>query len=89
MDRKEIKFLFNYLENNQKYLTSLQYEFIISLKKHYNTTWVLTKNQVECLIEIKGSIPSRIQLKTAYVHESDKRPAQYSSYDNLLTYRPY
>jgi hypothetical protein len=79
MDRHEIRFLLNYLENNPVFLNSLQYDFIVALKDHYKWTGVLTKKQEECLNDIKGHIPS-LSLEEAEC-ESDKYPAQYSSFD--------
>ena len=85
MDRQEIKFLLNYLENNPEHLNSLQHEFITSLKVHYKATGFLTKRQVEWLHEIKEYIPSMILGNAVYESESDKYAAQYSSLD-YLTY---
>lgn len=64
-------------------MTSLQYEFIDSLKKHYKTTDVLTKMQVEWLYEMKGYIPSMVSEKSVYKSETENYPAQYSSVDYL------
>ncbi len=84
MDRQEIKFLLNYLENNPKHLNSLQHEFITTLKEHYKSTGVLTQRQIECLYEIKDYIPSAVMQEEA-VYESEY-PAQYSSFDSGITY---
>ena len=81
MDRQEIKYLLNYPENYPGHLNSLQNEFIASLKEHYKSTGVLTKRQVECLNEIKEYIPSLVLEEAVYETESDKYPAQYSSFD--------
>lgn len=81
MDRQEIKFLLNYLENNQKQLNSLQYEFMASLKKQYWSTGFLTQRQVECLYAIKEHIPSLV-LQEVVTEESDNYHAQYSSHDS-------
>lgn len=53
MDYKEIKHLFNYLDNNRKKFTALQLEFIDSLKKHYKITGLLTSIQMESLLGLK------------------------------------
>lgn len=86
MDRKEINFLFNYLENNSRHLNSLQHEFVVSLKQHYKSTGVLTKRHVECLYVIKEYIPSLVPESAVYETESDKYPAQYSSVDYLTPF---
>jgi uncharacterized membrane protein YgaE (UPF0421/DUF939 family) len=87
MDRKEIKFLFNYLENNRKHLNSLQHNFITSSKDYYNATSVLTKRQVECLNEMKDYINSQALEETDLKTGSDIYQAQYSSYDHLSPFR--
>ena len=86
MDRQEIKFLLNYMENHPEHLNSLQHEFIVTLKDHYNATGVLTKRQVECIYEIKEYIPSLVMKEAVYESEYDKYPAQYSSLDYLTSY---
>jgi uncharacterized protein YbaR (Trm112 family) len=86
MDRQEINFLLNYLENNSRHLNSLQHEFVVSLKEHYKSTGVLTKRQIECLYAIKEYIPLLVAESAVYESEYDKYPAQYSSFDNLTTF---
>jgi hypothetical protein len=86
MNRQEIKFLLNYLENNPEHLNSLQHEFIASSKEHFKSTGVLTKRQRDCLYEIKEYIPSRIREKAVHESESDKYQAQYSSFDCLTSF---
>lgn len=86
MNRQEINFLLNYLENNPKHLNSLQHEFITSSKEHYKSTGVLTKRQRECLYQIKEYIPSLVQEEAVYESESDKYQAQYSSFDCLTSF---
>lgn len=87
MDLKEIKLLFNYLENNREHLNSLHHEFIATLKKHYNATGVLTKRQVEGLYQIKDYIPSLVIKEDVSEPESDKYHAQYSSFDHMTPFR--
>ncbi|HLP74174.1 MAG TPA: hypothetical protein VK155_14810 [Bacteroidales bacterium] len=58
MDYKEIKQLFNFLESNRKNLTSLQQEFIDSLRQHYRITGILTSVQTESLNNLKEKINS-------------------------------
>jgi uncharacterized protein (DUF2132 family) len=87
MDRHEIKFLLNYLENNPAYLNSLQYEFIVKLKENYRWTGVITKKQVECLNDIKGYLPFYSQKQTVHETESDKYQAQFSSFDHFTTFK--
>jgi uncharacterized protein YbaR (Trm112 family) len=86
MDFQEIKFLLNYLENNPKYLNSVQNKFIASTKENYKSTRVLTKRQLECLYAIKEYIPSLMSKEADYESESDKYPAQYSSCDYLTPF---
>jgi len=82
MDRKEIYFLLNYLENNMKELNSLQHEFINSLKTQYRSTGVLTQRQVESLYAIKEHILSPVLEKSVIESDSDTYQAQYSSLDS-------
>jgi hypothetical protein len=82
MDRKEIFFLLNYLENNLKKLNSLQHEFINSSKIQYRSTGVLTQRQVESLYAIKEQIPSPALEKSVNESNSDTYQAQYSSFDS-------
>jgi hypothetical protein len=82
MDRKEIFFLLNYLENNMKELNSLQHKFINSLKVQYRSTGVLTQRQVESLYAIKEHIPSPAMEKSVNESDSDTYHAQYSSFDS-------
>ena len=86
MDPLEIKILLNYLEKNPVYLNAIQYEFIVALKDHYKWTGVITKKQEECLNDIKGHIPSQVMEETVYESESDKYPAQYSSFDSSVPF---
>lgn len=58
MDYKEIKALFNFLEGNRKNLSSLQQEFIDSLRQHYKITGILTSVQVESLLHLKEKVDS-------------------------------
>ncbi|MGE5419916.1 MAG: hypothetical protein ACM3UT_07000 [Chloroflexota bacterium] len=58
MDYKEIKQLFNYLENNRNHFSSLQLEFIDSLRKQYKVTGLLTSVQSESLIDLREKINS-------------------------------
>lgn len=53
MDYKEIKQLFNYLDSNRKNFTSLQLEFIDSLRKQYKVTGLLTSVQTESLLDLR------------------------------------
>ena len=87
MDRLEFKILLNYLENNQEHLSTLQHEFIVSLKEHYETTGVLTKRQVEFLYDLKEYIGSLVLEKDIHEPESDKYAAQYSSFDHFSAFR--
>jgi hypothetical protein len=87
MARKEIILLLNYLENNRGYLNPIQYEYIASLKKHYQATDVLTKSQVEWLYEMKRYIPTLAIERAVNESESDNYHAQYSSFDHLTAYR--
>jgi hypothetical protein len=82
MDRKEIFFLLNYLENNLKELNSLQHAFIVSLKAQYRSTGVLTQRQVESLYAIKEHILSPSLEKSVPESDSDTYHAQYSSLDS-------
>jgi hypothetical protein len=86
MDRQEIKFLLNYLENNLKQLNSLQHEFLVSLKANYRATGVMTKRQVEGLHEIKEYIRSLTMKESVYESDSDKYQSLYSSFDSLVHY---
>jgi len=82
MDRQEIKLLLNYLENNTKHLTSLQYKFIASLKEHYKSTGFLAKKEVESLYEIKELMTSVFSQEDESVYsETDKYQPQYSTFD--------
>ena len=85
MDRQEIKFLINYIENNPEHLNPLQNEFIAALKEHYKSTGVLTKRQAECLNEIKEFIPLVME-EAVYESETDKYSAQYSSFNSLAPF---
>lgn len=58
MDYKEIKLLFNYLENNRKNLSGLQLEFIDSLRQHFKITGLLTSIQLESLLNLKEKVNS-------------------------------
>ena len=82
MDRKEIYFLLNFLENNLKELNSLQHKFINSVKIQYSSTGVLTQKQVESLNAIKEQIPIPTLEKTVNESNSDTYQAQYSSFDS-------
>jgi hypothetical protein len=86
MDRQEIKFLLNYLENNLKHLNTLQHNFFASLKANYRATGVMTKRQVEGLHEIKEYIRSLNMRESVYESESDKYQSLYSSFDSLVQY---
>lgn len=86
MDRKEIKFILNYLDNNLEKLNTLQLEFLATLKKQYNATGVLTKKQAEFLYDLKEYIPSLAQDKPVFESESDNYRAQYSSFDHLTAF---
>jgi hypothetical protein len=82
MDRKELKLLFNYLENNTKHLTHLQKTFLIKLTEKYSLTGVITKKEVECLNELKEYIPSATRETNSVLDpEADRYQAQYSSFD--------
>jgi hypothetical protein len=81
MDRQEIKILFNYLDNNRKHLNTLQNEFLVSAKKIYNATAVLTQRQLEFLYDMKELISSTLQKEVVF--ESGSYREQYSSYDSL------
>jgi len=87
MARKEIILLLNYLENKRGYLSPIQFEYIASLKKHYQATDVLTKNQIEWLDEMKAYIPSLEIEKAINEAEFENYQAQYSSFDHLSAYR--
>jgi hypothetical protein len=56
MGNKEIKKVFNYLEENRGLLTSSQFEFIKSLKKYFKWKKGLTTRQIECLVSLKENI---------------------------------
>lgn len=56
MGTKEMRQIFNYLEDNQKHLTSSQYEFVKSLRKYFKWKGNLTPRQIECLISIKENM---------------------------------
>jgi len=56
MDYKEIKNLFNYLEDNRKHFSRLQLEFIDSVKRQYKVTGLLTSIQSESLSRLKDRI---------------------------------
>jgi hypothetical protein len=86
MNRQEIKFILNYLENNPEHLNTLKYEFLVTLKKQYNTTGVLTKTQAEFLYDIKEYI-SQAPDKAVFESESDNYRAQYSSFDHLSAFK--
>lgn len=58
MDYTEIKQLFNFLEINRKNLTSLQQDFIDSLRQHYKITGILTSVQVESLKNLREKVNS-------------------------------
>lgn len=78
MDRKEIRLLFNYLVSNSKHLTSLQEEYMLTLKEQYSLTGVLTQRQVESLNEIKEFVPSKANAEPDPALEYQ---AQYSGFD--------
>jgi uncharacterized protein YbaR (Trm112 family) len=77
MNRKEIKFILNYLDNNREHLETSQHEFLATLKKQYNATGVLTKKQAEFLYDIKEHIPALVQDGAVYGSEQDKYKGQY------------
>jgi hypothetical protein len=56
MDNTEIKLLFNYLESNREQLSQLQNEFVVSLRKQYKWTGIITPAQIESLENIKERI---------------------------------
>lgn len=56
MGNKEIREVFEFLEENQKSLTQYQLEFIKSLKKYYKWKGNLTERQIECLVSLKDYI---------------------------------
>jgi hypothetical protein len=85
MDRKEIKLLLNHLENNPKHLTSLEHKFVVSLKKNYMSTGVMTKKDVESLHELKKYVMAPEEAEAVYASD-DKYQAQYSSFDSGTTY---
>lgn len=87
MERQEIKFLFNYLENNRKHLNSLQHKFIASSNEHYNATKVLTKKQIECLYDMKEYILSTVLEEAVNESGSEISQAQYSSFDHLTAFK--
>lgn len=87
MERKEIKFLLNYLENNRKHLNSLQHKFIVSSNEHYNATLVLTKKQIECLYDMKEYILSMKLEEAVNEPGSNIYQAQYSSFDHLTAFK--
>lgn len=87
MDRKEFKFLLNFLETNREHLNTLQLEFLSSLKKNYNATGVLTKRQVEFLYDAKEYIRYNVLEKSVYESEADKYQAQYSSFDHYTPFK--
>jgi hypothetical protein len=84
MDRKEIKFLFYFLESNRKQLNTMQNAFFTSSWNIYNATGVLTQRQVECLYEIRDIISKPVIKDIAFDTESYR--AQYSSFDHLSPY---
>lgn len=86
MDRKEIKILLNFLENNREHLNPLQLGFLASIKNQYTSTWVLTKRQVDFLYDIKEYIRSKGLEESAFKAEPDRYMAQYSSFDHLTTF---
>ena len=86
MDHQEIKFLLIYLDSNGQYLNSLQHKFIASVKESYNATRVLTKRQIEYLYQIKEFILTLVLKEGINESESNKYPAQYSSFDCLTAY---
>jgi hypothetical protein len=82
MNRREIKFILSYLDNNRDHLDSLQTDFVDTLKKQYNATGVLTKSQAEFLYEYI------ISLSPATIFESEPEKYSvpiYSSFDNPVT----
>lgn len=58
MDHKEIRQLFNYLDANRKNFSTLQREFIDSLKQQYKVTGFLTTVQAESLLNLKEKVNS-------------------------------
>jgi hypothetical protein len=81
MDRKELKLLLNYLENNLKHLTPLQNKFIATISEKYRLTGVITKKEVECLSELRDYIIVNSEPVKVFDTESEKYQAQYSSFD--------
>lgn len=56
MGNKEIREVFEFLEENRKSLTQYQLEFIKSLKKYYKWKGHLTERQIECLVGLREYI---------------------------------
>jgi hypothetical protein len=56
MESREIRQIFNYLDNNSKHLTSSQAEFVKSLRKYFRWKGNLTQKQADCLISIKENL---------------------------------
>jgi hypothetical protein len=81
MDRQEIKFLLNFLEDNRKHINPLQYAFVTSLRRQFNDTAVLTQKQIESLFDIKELIQPPSMAENILEQESYR--AQYSSFDHL------
>jgi hypothetical protein len=53
MGKKEIREVFDFLDENRKSLTPYQVEFIQSLKKYYKWKGHLSERQIECLVSLK------------------------------------
>lgn len=50
--------MFNYLDTNRKSFSTLQLEFIDSLRKQYKVTGFLTSVQAESLLNLKEKVNS-------------------------------
>jgi len=68
MSTREIREVFEFLNENQKDLTPYQIDFIRSLKKYYRWKGSLTSRQVECLVSLKDYLSGSRPVKTM-VHE--------------------
>ena len=60
MDNNEIKLLFDYFESNKEQLSQLQNDFIVSLRKQYKWTGIITPAQIESLKNIKERLLSPV-----------------------------
>jgi hypothetical protein len=53
MSKEEIKKLFAYMDENERFLSLYQIGFIKSLKRHFKRWGSLSEKQLDCLVSLK------------------------------------